>query len=122
GRHAPTAAALAVVCAANVVVGALSTLGFIAFGYDATGSVALGASFAAVGLVFAGITAVAAQIASSGRATLGASAAVLIVAFTVRAVGDIGDNGLSWLSPIGWGQAVRAFADERWWTLALCLV
>lgn len=122
GRHAPSTAALAVVGAANVIVGVLATLGFVALGYATAGSIALGASLAAVGLVFAGITAVAAQVASSGRATLGAGAAALIVAFTVRAVGDIGDNGLSWLSPIGWGQAVRAYADERWWTLGLCLI
>ena len=29
---------------------------------------------------------------------------------------------LSWLSPIGWGQAMRPFAGERWWPLALLLV
>ena len=122
GRHAPGAAALVVIAAANVVVGVLSTVGFVALGYATVGSIALGASFTAVGLVFAGITAVAAQIVSTGRATIGTGAAALIIAFTIRAVGDIGDNGLSWLSPIGWGQAVRAFADERWWTLGLCVV
>ena len=29
------------------------------------------------------------------------------------------ENGLSWLSPIGWGQSIRAFADERWWVLLI---
>ena len=31
-------------------------------------------------------------------------------------------HGLSWLSPIGWAQAMRPFAGERWWPLALPLV
>jgi ABC-2 type transport system permease protein len=77
-------------------------------------------SLAAVGLAFAGITVAAAQVFSSGRATLGWCSGVLAVSFVVRAAGDIGGNGLSWLSPIGWAQAVRPYAGERWWTLGLC--
>jgi ABC-2 type transport system permease protein len=122
GRHAPTAAALVVVGAANLVVGALCAIGFVAAGYPTTGSIALAGSLAAVGLLFAGLTAVVAQVASSGRATLGLAVALLAVAFVVRAVGDIGKSWVSWASPIGWAQAVRAFADERWWTLGLCVV
>ena len=40
----------------------------------------------------------------------------------LRAVGDSSDGTLSWISPIGWVQASRAYADERWWPLALTLV
>jgi len=47
---------------------------------------------------------------------------VLVVTFVLRSVGDIGGNFLTWLSPHGWGIGVRAFADERWWTLVLCVV
>jgi ABC-2 type transport system permease protein len=71
-----------------------------------------------VGLVFVGVTAVAAQVASTGRATLALASAVLVITFLLRAMGDIGDNPLRWLSPIGWAQSVRAFAGEQWWTLA----
>lgn len=121
GRHAPTAASMLVVSGANLVVGAVAAVAFIALGYDTAGSIALAGSLAAVGLLFAGITAVAAQLAGTGRGTLGLSTAALGVAFVVRAAGDIAGNGLSWFSPIGWAQAVRAFADERWWTLGLCV-
>lgn len=120
GRHAPTAAAVSVVAAANVVVGAVSAIAFIGLGYAATGSLALAASFTACGLVFTGVAVLAAQIASGSRATLGLASATLAAAFVLRAVGDIGDNALRWLSPIGWAQSVRAFADEQWWPLALC--
>ena len=41
-------------------------------------------------------------------------------AFALRAIGDAGPHWLSWLSPLGWGQAVRAYADERWWLLRCC--
>ena len=120
GRHAPTAAAVAVIAALNVAIGLACALGAIALGFPAAGSLALGGSFTAVGLVFAGATAVAAQVAGGSRGALGLAGMLLAAAFVVRAAGDIGGTGLSWLSPIGWAQAVRAYADERWWTLLLC--
>ena len=122
GRHAPAAAAATVIAGANVIIGVICAVGFIGFDYQTSGSIALASSMVLVGLFFAGVAAVTAQITSSGRATLGLASAVLGVAFVIRAIGDVADNGLSWLSPIGWAQAVRAFADERWWTLGLCLV
>lgn len=121
GRHAPTAAAIAVITAAEVAVGAITAAGFVALGYPATGSVALAASMVVVGLVFIGVTTLCAQLAASSRGTLGLAALLLTVAFVVRAVGDIGHNVLTWCSPIGWAQGVRAFADERWWTLVVCV-
>lgn len=121
GRHATTTAAVAVVAATNVAIGVLAALGFVAAGYPLAGSFALAGSLAVVGLVFTGVAAVTAQVAGNARAAIGGAATLLGVAFVVRAVGDVGDSWLSWLSPIGWAQAVRAFADERWWTLALCV-
>lgn len=122
GRHAPATAAAMVIGSANILIGVMCTLGFIALDYEVAGSVALGASMAVVGLVFAGITALTAQVVGSGRTTLGIASAVLGASFAIRAIGDVADNGLSWLSPIGWAQAIRAFAGERWWTVGLCLL
>jgi ABC-2 type transport system permease protein len=121
GRHAPAASAAAVIGGANLLVGLLCGLGFIALDYEFTGSLALASSLTCAGLLFAGIAALAAQLTSSGRATLGIASSVLGVAFAIRAIGDVADNGLSWLSPIGWAQAIQAYADERWWVLGLCL-
>ena len=121
GRHAPTAAAAIVIGGANVLVGVLCGAGFIALDYQVTGSVALAASVTCAGLLFAGIAAVAAQLTGTSRATLGLASSVLGIAFALRAIGDIADNGLSWLSPIGWAQAVQAYAGERWWALGLCV-
>ena len=121
GRHAPMAATLVVTSATVLVIGVLTAISMSALGYGVTGSIALAGSMTVVGLVFVGVTAVAAQIASSNRATLGFASGALVVAFVLRAVGDVGGNVLTWLSPIGWAQAVRAFAGERWWTLAVTL-
>lgn len=122
GRHAPTAAALLVATAANVVVGVVAALGFIVQGYPATGSLALAGSITSVGVFFVGVTAVAAQLTSSARACLAMGSLALLVAFVFRAIGDIAANALTWASPIGVAQAVRAFAGERWWTLVLMMV
>jgi ABC-2 type transport system permease protein len=121
GRHAPTAAAVVVVGAAGAVLAAACGVGFIALGYGVTGSVAFAAGLAGCGLVFTGLAAAVAQLAGSSRASLGLSTAVLGAAFVLRAVGDIADSGMRWLSPIGWSQGVRAYADERWWPVAVCL-
>lgn len=121
GRHAPTAAAVVVVAAANVALAALCGIAFVAFGYGVTGTVAYAAGLAGCGLVFTGLTAALAQLAGSSRATLGLATAVLGLAFVLRAVGDITGNVLRWLSPIGWAQGARAYAGEQWWPVALCL-
>ncbi|MFI7413455.1 ABC transporter permease [Streptomyces sp. NPDC049627] len=122
GGHANATAALLVVSGMNVVVGALVALGLIAMDLPVTGSVVFGVSFCALGLVFAAITLVVAQISENTRVVHGSIGAVLGVAFLLRAVGDIGDGTVSWFSPIGWVQKTRPFAGERWWPLLIAAV
>ncbi|MFI8536538.1 ABC transporter permease [Streptomyces aquilus] len=117
GRHAGTAAALMAATGMSVAVGAAVALGLVAMDLPTTGSLVLGASFCALGIVFAAITTAAAQISENTRVVHGGTGAVLGVAFVLRAVGDMGDGRLSWLSPIGWVQKTRPYAGERWWPL-----
>lgn len=117
GRHAAGAATMAGALVANFVAAAAVVVGLLARDFDPAGTMAFGASLLCAGMVFAACTLVTAQIASSGRAATGMALTVVGVAFVLRAIGDVTGNGLSWLSPIGWGQAIRAFADERWWVL-----
>lgn len=119
GRHAPLAAASVVVAGSQVLTGVVVLTGFLLNGYAVAGSVALVLGYLASGLVFAAVTAVAAQVLATARATVGAGVAAVGTAFLIRAVGDVGDGTLSWLSPIGWVHRVRPFAGERWWVLLL---
>jgi polyether ionophore transport system permease protein len=121
GRSAPPTAAVALVAAIDVVVGAGVTAALLALGQPFAGSLALGASFIATGIVFAAVAALAAQVTESARAAHGIAAATLGAAYALRAAGDVGDGTLSWLSPIGWGQELRPFAGERWWPLLISL-
>lgn len=117
GRDAHTAAALLVLTGMNLLIGAAVAVGLIGTGLPLLGSVSFGASFLAIGLVFTALALVTAQISENGRTASGLAGLVLGYAFTVRAVGDIGDGRLSWLSPIGWSQKLRPYAGERWWPL-----
>jgi ABC-2 type transport system permease protein len=118
GRHAPLTAALVTTALANVAIAVLTVLFLIGAGMPAAGSVALGLAIALTGLMFASVAAVAAQLTESARTSNGIAAAVLGIAYLLRAVGDTGPTWLSWLSPIGWAMRLRPFAGEQWWALA----
>ena len=122
GRHAPMAAAVIVASLACVATGLAIGLVGTATGLPGRGSFLLGAAVGACGLVFAGITAVAAQLTESTRSTYGLVGAVFGLSFVLRAVGDINGSWLSWVSPIGWAQAVHPFSGDRPLPLVLCLV
>ena len=115
GRYAPLAAASLVVLVANVLFGGLVAASLIAYGLAVAGSVNLGLAAALSGLVFGAVALVAAQLTEGTRAMYGITGAVIAASYVLRAVGDVGNGALSWLSPIGWGQAMHAFSGERWW-------
>jgi ABC-2 type transport system permease protein len=119
GRHAPATATLLVVAAGSLVVGAAVTLSLVAYGLAAAGALALGLGLLGCGLAFGTVALLAAQLTSSVRATYGLTGAAIGVAYALRAVGDVGNGVLSWLSPIGWYQAMHAYSGERWWPLLL---
>lgn len=119
GRYAVPAAAFLVAVTANLSIAVLSAAGLVLVGLPVAGSIALGGALASTGLVFAAVALVTAQVAAVGRAASGTAGALLGLAFLIRALGDSGPSSLSWFSPIGWAQQVRAFAGERWWVFAL---
>ncbi|MEE1753489.1 ABC transporter permease [Streptomyces sp. SP18CS02] len=133
GRRAPLTAALLTALVANAGI-ALVVLAGLA-GRGAEGALALGLAVGGTGMVFATTAAIAAQLSESARLAKGMTAAVLGLAFVLRAAGDAGPAGdapggtgaagssvLTWLSPLGWAENVRAFAGERWWVVALMTV
>jgi ABC-2 type transport system permease protein len=124
GRYALLAAGVAVAAGASVVIGGFEAGALVGAGLPASGSVAFGLAIAGTGLVFTAVAALACQLAEYSRTANGIGAGALGLAFLLRAVGDSSASlrWLSWLSPIGWAQQVRAFAGNRWGVLALPLV
>ena len=119
GRNAPVTAVLVVAAGAFTVLGGLITLSMLSQDLPTAGSVLYGAAMGAFGLLFACVTAITVQVTEHNRAALGLAGVALAASYLLRAVGDVGDGTLSWASPMGWAQAARPYAGERWWTLLL---
>ncbi|MGH8791670.1 MAG: ABC transporter permease, partial [Stackebrandtia sp.] len=123
GRHAPMVSALTVVVGVNLTI-ALVLTALMPASLDALpadSSFLYSMSLAAVGVVFAGVGAVASQITYSARGASGLGMAVAGAAYVLRAVGDAGDGNLSWATPIGWSQFTKSYVDDRWWPLGISL-
>ncbi|MFD5759193.1 ABC transporter permease, partial [Streptomyces sp. NPDC127044] len=124
GRRAPLTAALLAALVANGVL-ALLIAGGLA-GQGGAGALALGLGVGGVGMVFATMAAIVAQLTESARLAKGLTGGLLGAAFVLRAAGDSstsdGSSVLTWVSPLGWLENERPFAHERWWVPALFVV
>ena len=121
GRAAPLAAAVTVAVGASLTIGVLSAAAGIASGQDAMGSLAFGGAMAGCGVAFAGVAAVAAQLAESSRTAIGLACAAVAVTYALRAVGDVEASlhALTWLSPQGWVGHVQPYGANNLWVLVL---
>jgi ABC-2 type transport system permease protein len=130
GRYASLTAATVLTLAANVLLALILALGLVLAGQPVGGSLVGGASIALVGVVFTGIAAVTSQLVSTSRGATGLAIAGLGASFLLAALGNMTGTVDSaalrvtsawpaWLSPIGWGQQMRPFADNLWWPLGL---
>lgn len=123
GHRAPLTAALLAAAVADAALAVVITVALTGTTGDVTGSAVLGLAVAGVGALFACTAAVAAQITENARAAKGMTAAVLGLAYVLKAAGDASSDGgssvLTWLSPLGWAENVRAYGDERGWVLLL---
>lgn len=130
GRYASLGAAVIVTLAANVVLAVMLAIAMVVAGQPVPGALAAGASIALVGVAFSGVAAVTSQLTSTTRGATGAAGAVLGLSFLVAALGNmlgtvdsaalrVTSAWPAWLSPIGWGQQMRPFADNLWWPVLL---
>ena len=127
GQHAYSLANWIVTAGFSVVIGITTALAAISQGLPADGAFVMGASIMGVGLVFIGVSAITGQLAQTSRGANTLASVVLAAAYLVRAAADLqadGDNpsGLSWVSPIGWGQQMRSYGENLWWPLAISVV
>ncbi len=120
-RHAPLTAALADALLANLVLGTLVAVSLVSFPLPAADSIAVGVGLTLCGWVFSATALVAAQLTSSTRSMYGVAGSVIAVAYALRAIGDVGNPALSWLSPIGWYQGMHPYSGLRWWPALLLL-
>ena len=125
GRLAALTAALLVAVTATVALAVLLLVALVFLGLPAAGSAAFALAITTCSLAFAGVAALAAQLAAGARPARGIAIGVLGAAYLLRAVGDAagpgGPSWLTWLSPLGWTEFLRPYAGDRWPLLALPL-
>jgi polyether ionophore transport system permease protein len=122
GRGAVFGAQVVAIGAGAVVLWLALWLALLAGKLPAGGSAYLALAVVSVVPVFAGVGAVASQLAPAKRMATGIASGVLVVAFSLRVVADIGGVGwLRWASPLGWAEQMRPFADPQPLVVALPL-
>jgi len=130
GRLLPNTATLLHGITANLLVALAVYAGFSSQGLDPQGSLIAGAATGAVGLCFLGVGLLVAQFMGTSRGANGMAAALVVLAYVLRGIGDAtgtpGTSGTtmtegptSWFSPIGWGQQTYAYSGNRAWPLLL---
>lgn len=122
GRHAATLAGLLYGVSAALLIGLVTTASMLAAGLDGVGSVTYGVGLTLLGLCYAAVSLVAAQLSTSARGALGLAGTAIALGYLVRGVGAVQDNALVWASPFGWAQRMDAFGAERWWPALLLVV
>ncbi|TQJ30989.1 ABC transporter permease [Microbacterium sp. SLBN-146] len=120
-RTLPLRVTLGIALAADVLLAAGAAGIGLALGYELRSAVVMAAAIGAIGVCFAGIAALAAQVMPSSRGANGLAAAIVGVAYLIRGIGDalgtatdltsVSPSWISFLSPIGWAQATAPFSS-----------
>jgi ABC-2 type transport system permease protein len=116
GRLANINAAMLTALIINVILAVVTGLGLTATGTESmsfAGSMLYGAALGACGLVFAAITAIFCQLSASSSGAYGLSFLALGGAYMLRAAGDVSNEILSLISPLGLAQRARVYAENE---------
>jgi ABC-2 type transport system permease protein len=124
GRLSYLNAVLLVITATCVGLALINGFGLFALGIDSIdleGSLLYGTALGATGLFFAGVTAIFAQLSDSSRGTIGYSIAVLLLSYLLRAITDVSNEALSWISPLAWVTKAEVYDSNNWWPIILMI-
>ncbi|WP_062353663.1 ABC transporter permease [Bacillus kwashiorkori] len=86
---------------------------------DFPGSLLYGTSLAATGIFFASIAALFAQITVTSRGANSYGIAVLLFSYLIRAIGDVSNETVSAISPLGWLTKTEVYGENNWWPVIL---
>lgn len=132
GRTTALAATIAHGTAANVLTAALVSFAFMFAGLPAAGSVTAGSAAGAAGLCFFAFSLLCAQLLATSRGANTAGVIGMLIAFLMCGIGNatgtpsrdltrITSNWPAWLSPYGWAENTRPYADDDLRPLLLCI-
>lgn len=117
GRLSNLSATVLVAIGTNILLALIMGFAMYALKLDSMGlkgSLLYGVALGAIGIFFAAITAIFAQLSANSRGTIGLSFAVLVLAYLIRAIGDVGNGTLSWFSPLGMIIKTEVYVHNYW--------
>ncbi len=118
GRLATLSATMLVAVVVNLILAVLTGVGIAVCNIESmsfNGAMLYGAALGVIGLFFAAVAAVMAQLSQSSRGATGFSFAVLSGAYLFRAAGDMQSEALALISPMGMIQRAQIFVENKWW-------
>lgn len=122
GRLSTLGATMIICMITNIVLALLLGFGLVSLGIEGMGlmgSLLYGATQGVIGIFFATLATLFAQMASSSRGAIGLSFGFLGVSYLVRAIGDVSSEIISLLSPLGWIVRTQVFVNDYWWPIFL---
>lgn len=125
GRLSYLNASLIVTLGTSILLALINGFGLYSLGIesmDLEGSLLYGAALGGTAMFFAGVTAVFAQLSESSRGTIGFSIAILLLSYLFRAITDVSNETLSWLSPLGWVTKTEAYSANNWIPIMLMII
>lgn len=124
GRLSNLSATVTVSVVVNIILSLIIGFGLYALGIESmglNGSLLYGAALGSVGILFTAVTAVFSQLSQSSRGAIGYSFAFLGICYLVRAVGDVGNEILSLISPLGLVLRSEVYVNNIWWPVFVVL-
>lgn len=122
GLHAPLTSAVGGALVLSVVIGAVSTFVAHALGLDPAGtgmkgSLTFGLSLMGCGFLGVAVGALTNQLSASASLANSNGSLIIVGFFVLRMLGDMNENVLTWFSPIGWGEKMAPWGDNKMWLI-----
>lgn len=124
GPLAPLSATILMGFIANILLSFAVGFGLYSLGFesmDLHGSLLYGASLGAVGIFFASLAGLLAQVTSNARSALGYSFSFFIFSYILRGIGDVGNEMLSLISPLGLILRTEVYVNNYWWPVVVTI-
>jgi ABC-2 type transport system permease protein len=115
GRRSAFLAAMGAVGVGAVALWLALFVGVLPGHVDVGGAAYLALALVTPALVFAGVGALASQLAPTRRGALGIGSGVLVLALLLRMVADTSEplSWLRWATPLGWAEELRPFVGAQ---------
>lgn len=124
GRLSNLSAVMLTAVIINLVLAIITGVGIAIMNIESmgwNGSMLYSMTLSMVGLVFAALTAIFAQLCSTSRGAIGLSIVSLGFFYLLRGAGDVGNEALAYISPLGLAQRTKAYVENDWLPIFILL-